>query len=146
MDVSLQEEDGVSVPCFLKEFLIPLFRAGQQLQVLIKLLEFSDGVGSWNRTYEDFLPYWSKISSSHLSHASHMAFSKEGIEKMVLARRDYYKIMMEKLKNQLPNLEFRYHQVISQKPYLFLFTIDSSISSFSSILLVFNIYLPQFMA
>ncbi|XP_023748929.1 uncharacterized protein LOC111897208 isoform X1 [Lactuca sativa] len=109
---TIREEDGVSVPCFLKEFLIPLFRAGQQLQVLIKLLEFSDGVGSWNRTYEDFLPYWSKISSSHLSHASHMAFSKEGIEKMVLARRDYYKIMMEKLKNQLPNLEFRYHQVI----------------------------------
>ena len=108
----LQEEDGVSVPCFLREFLIPLVRAGQQLQVLIKLLEFSDGVGSWNRTYEEFLPYWSRTSSSRLSHASHMAFSKEGIEKMVLERRDYYKTMMEKLKNHLPNLEFRYHQVI----------------------------------
>ncbi|KAL4590315.1 hypothetical protein LXL04_003243 [Taraxacum kok-saghyz] len=110
---TIREEDGVSVPCFLREFLIPLVRAGQQLQVLIKLLEFSDGVGSWNRTYEEFLPYWSRTSSSYLSHASHMAFSKEGIEKMVLERRDYYKTMMEKLKNHLPNLEFRYHQVIS---------------------------------
>ncbi|PWA48898.1 hypothetical protein CTI12_AA486760 [Artemisia annua] len=109
---SIREHDGVSVPCFLRDFLIPLLRAGQQLQVLIKLLEFSDGVGSWNRTYEDFLPYWSRMSSSRLSHAFDMAFSKEGIEMMVLARRDYYTIMMEKLKNHLPNLEFKYHQVI----------------------------------
>ncbi|KAI3707444.1 hypothetical protein L6452_25973 [Arctium lappa] len=109
---TIREQDGVSVPCFLKDFLIPLFRAGEQLQVLIKLLEFSDGVGSWNRTYEDFLPYWSRMSSSRLSHASHLSFSKEGIDMIVLARRRYYKIMMEKLKNHLPNLEFKYHQVI----------------------------------
>ncbi|KAF5816289.1 putative gamma-tubulin complex component protein [Helianthus annuus] len=111
--VTIREQDGVYVPCFLKEFLIPLFRAGQQLQVLIKLLEFSDGVGSWNRTYEDFLPYWSRMSSSRLSHAFHMDFNKAGIEMMVLKRRDYYQIMMEKLKNHLPNLEFKYHQVIT---------------------------------
>ncbi|KAJ0802914.1 putative gamma-tubulin complex component protein [Helianthus annuus] len=111
--VTIREQDGVYVPCFLREFLIPLFRAGQQLQVLIKLLEFSDGVGSWNRTYEDFLPYWSRMSSSRLSHAFHMDFNKEGIEMMVLKRRDYYQIMMEKLKNHLPNLEFKYHQVIT---------------------------------
>lgn len=110
-----QEQDGVFVPCFLREFLIPLFRAGQQLQVLIKVLEFSDGVGSWNRTYEDFLPYWSRMSSSRLSHAFHMDFSKEGIEMMVVKRNDYYKIMMEKLENRLPNLEFKHHQVISSK-------------------------------
>ncbi|GJT28947.1 gamma-tubulin complex component 6 isoform X2 [Tanacetum coccineum] len=109
---TIREQVGVSVPCFLRDFLIPLLRAGQQLQVLIKLLEFSDGVGSWNRTYEDFLPYWNRMSSSRLSHAFDMAFTKAGIEMMVLARRDYYKIMMEKLKNHLPNLEFKYHQVI----------------------------------
>nr|XP_043613842.1 uncharacterized protein LOC122585783 [Erigeron canadensis] len=109
---TIREQGGVSVPCFLRDSLIPLFRAGQQLQVLIKLLEFSDGVGSWNRTYEDFLPYWSRMSSSRVLHAFHMAFTKEGIETMVLARRDYYKVMMEKLKNHLPNLEFRYHQVV----------------------------------
>ncbi|KAK9066272.1 hypothetical protein SSX86_013593 [Deinandra increscens subsp. villosa] len=111
--VTIREEDGVLVPCFLRELLIPLFRAGQQLQVLIKLLELSDGVGSWNRTYEDFLPYWSRKSSYHLSHAFHLDFSKEGIEMMVLKRRDYYRMMMEKLENHLPNLEFKYHQVIS---------------------------------
>lgn len=102
--------------------MIPLLRAGQQLQVLIKLLEFSDGVGSWNRTYEDFLPYWSRMSSSRLSHAFDMAFSNEGIEMMVLARRDYYTIMMEKLKNHLPNLEFKYHQVILSNANLFMLT------------------------
>lgn len=101
---SFQEQDGVSVPCFLKDLLNPLFRAGQQLQVLIKLLEFSDGVGSWNPT-----------SSSRLSDAFHMAFSKKEIEMIVLTRRDYYRIMMEKLKNHLPNLEFKYHQVILSK-------------------------------
>ncbi|XP_071730838.1 uncharacterized protein [Rutidosis leptorrhynchoides] len=109
---TIGEQDGVIVPCFLKDFLIPLFRAGQQLQVLIKLLEFSDGVGSWNRTYEDFLPYWSKMASSRLLH-SNMSFSKEGIEMAVLARSDYYKIMMEKLESHLPNLEFKYHQIIA---------------------------------
>ncbi|KAD4178283.1 hypothetical protein E3N88_26874 [Mikania micrantha] len=108
-----QEGHGVFVPCFLREFLTPLFRAGQQLQVLIKLLEFSNGVGSWNRTYEDFLPYWSRMSSSELSHVFHMDFSKNGIEMMVLKRRDYYNTMMEKLKNHLPDLEFKYHQIIS---------------------------------
>ncbi|XP_071692589.1 uncharacterized protein [Rutidosis leptorrhynchoides] len=109
---TIREQDGAIVPCFLKDFLIPLFRAGQQLQVLIKLLEFSDGVGSWNRTYEDFLPYWSKMASCRLSH-SNMSFSKEGIEMVVLERSDYYKIMMEKLESHLPNLEFKYHQVIA---------------------------------
>ncbi|XP_071694657.1 uncharacterized protein [Rutidosis leptorrhynchoides] len=109
---TIREKEGVIVPYFLKEFLNPLCRAGQQLQVLIKLLEFSDGVGSWNRTYEDFLPYWSKMASCRLSH-SNMSFSKEGIEMVVLARSDYYKIMMEKLESRLPNLEFKYHQAIA---------------------------------
>ncbi|KAK2976400.1 hypothetical protein RJ640_008110, partial [Escallonia rubra] len=37
------EQDGIAVPCFLKDFLVPLLRAGQQLQVLMKLLELSIG-------------------------------------------------------------------------------------------------------
>ncbi|KAJ0078980.1 hypothetical protein Patl1_23692 [Pistacia atlantica] len=31
---TFREQDGVSIPCFLKQFLIPLVRAGQQLQVV----------------------------------------------------------------------------------------------------------------
>ncbi|XP_076894558.1 uncharacterized protein LOC143546886 [Bidens hawaiensis] len=53
------------------------------------------------------------MSSSRLSHAFHMDFSKEGIEMMVGKRSDYYKTMMEKLENRLPNLEFKHHQVIT---------------------------------
>ncbi|KVH88343.1 hypothetical protein Ccrd_024043 [Cynara cardunculus var. scolymus] len=29
---TIREQDGISVPCFLQDFLIPLFRAGEQLQ------------------------------------------------------------------------------------------------------------------
>lgn len=112
LNLSPQERDGVAVPCFLKEFLIPLFRAGQQLQVLMKLLELSDNAGTWNRAYEDFLPYWSGLSNDSLPHSSPLNFSKGGIETIVLARNSYYKRMMEKLENLPTELDFRYPQVI----------------------------------
>ncbi|KAE8729385.1 hypothetical protein F3Y22_tig00003715pilonHSYRG00001 [Hibiscus syriacus] len=35
----IAERNGAAVPCFLKDILVPLVRAGQQLQVLMKLLE-----------------------------------------------------------------------------------------------------------
>lgn len=78
----------------------------------MKLLELCNDVGSWNRTYEDFLPYWNGVSSDCLSHASPLAFNKESIQALVFARNNYYKYMMEKLGNLLINLEFRYQQVI----------------------------------
>ncbi|KAM7528373.1 hypothetical protein LguiB_031783 [Lonicera macranthoides] len=107
--------DGVAVPCFLKELLIPLFRAGQQLQVLMKLLELSDNVGTWNRAYEDFLPYWSGLSNDYLPHSSPLTFSKGGIETIVLARNGYYKRMMEKLENLPTELDFRYPQLYTKR-------------------------------
>lgn len=107
-----QERDGVPVPCFLKEFLIPLVRAGQQLQVLVKLLEFCAFVAPNNHTYESFLPCWSGFSSNCPSSISPLTFSKGNIEAMVLSRDCYYKRMQEKLEDLLTELEFRFQQVV----------------------------------
>lgn len=107
-----QERDGVPVPCFLKDFLIPLFRAGQQLQVLAKLLELCTFVAPKNHTHESFLPCWSGFSSNCPSYASPLTFSKGNIEAMVLSRECYYKRMQDQLQNLLTELEFRFQQVV----------------------------------
>ncbi|XP_062015511.1 uncharacterized protein LOC133732069 isoform X1 [Rosa rugosa] len=111
---TIRERDGVPVPCFLKDFLLPLFRAGQQLQVLAKLLELCTFVAPKNHTYESFLPCWSGFSSNCPSYASPLSFSKGNIEAMVLSRECYYKRMQDQLQNLLTELEFRFQQVISQ--------------------------------
>lgn len=112
-----QEQDGVAIPCFLKDFLVPLVRAGQQLQVLLKLLELCIHVATGAYSSEDFLPCWSGFSNSVPSCLSPLTFSRDDIEAMVLARDSYYKGMDEKLIGLLTNLEIRYQQVI--KPYNF---------------------------
>ncbi|KAE8037663.1 hypothetical protein FH972_010235 [Carpinus fangiana] len=109
---SIRERDGVAIPCFLKDFLNPLVRAGQQLQVIMKLLELYIYVATENNTYEDFLPCWSGFSSIYPSYASPVTFSKVNIEAMVLARDSYYKMMQKKLEYLLTKLEFRYEQVV----------------------------------
>ncbi|XP_059430349.1 uncharacterized protein LOC132163972 isoform X4 [Corylus avellana] len=109
---SIRERDGVAIPCFLKDFLNPLVRAGQQLQVIMKLLELYIYVATGDNTYEDFLPCWSGFSSIYPSYASPVTFSKVNIEAMVLARDSYYKMMQKKLEYLLTKLEFRYEQVV----------------------------------
>ncbi|KAL7202889.1 hypothetical protein ACSBR1_034362 [Camellia fascicularis] len=109
---TIRERDGVAVPCFLKDFSIPLVRAGQQLQVLMKLLELCSHVGTVNHTYEDILPCWSGFSSDHPYYASPLTFNQGSIEAMVLARSNYYKRMLEKLDTILTKLEIRYQQVV----------------------------------
>lgn len=91
--------------------MVPLFRAGQQLQILMKLLELSDNVGSWDHIYEDIFPFWKGLHSNFLPNASPLTFNKEGIEAMVLARNEFYRQMMEKLENLSMKLNFRYLQV-----------------------------------
>lgn len=108
-----QERDGVTIPCFLKDHLIPLTRAGQQLQVLMKLLELCTYVASNEHSYEDLLPHWNAFSSNHLPNACPITFKKENIETRVISRGSYYKMMLEKLESLLTKLEFRYQQVIT---------------------------------
>ncbi|XP_062082397.1 uncharacterized protein LOC133788811 isoform X2 [Humulus lupulus] len=110
---SIRERDGVTIPCFLKDHLIPLVRAGQQLQVIMKLLELCTYVASNNHSYEDLLPCWNAFSSIHPSNACPITFKKENIETTVLARGSYYKGMLEKLECLLTKLEFKYQQVVS---------------------------------
>uniref|UniRef100_A0A2N9EPG6 Gamma-tubulin complex component n=1 Tax=Fagus sylvatica TaxID=28930 RepID=A0A2N9EPG6_FAGSY len=124
---SIREQDGVAVPCFLKDFLVPLVRAGQQLQVLMKLLEMYIYVATGDHTHEDFLPCWSGFSSSYLSSASPVSFSKVNIEAMVLARDSYYKMMQEKLEFLLTKLKFRHEQLVPCSPETVFFANDGRI-------------------
>ncbi|KAK7308197.1 hypothetical protein VNO77_41797 [Canavalia gladiata] len=115
---SVKVRDGVPIPEFLKDFLVPLVRAGQQLQVLLKLLELCIHVAAGEHTSDDFLPCWSGFSSSNLSYSSLLTFSKDAIEAMVLARENYYKRMNEKIESLLSCLEVRYQQVIMAVVFL----------------------------
>ncbi|CAI0452396.1 unnamed protein product [Linum tenue] len=108
---SIKERDGVSVPCFLKDSLSPIIRAGQQLQVLKKLLEFCAYVGSDDHTYDDFLPSWNGYSSNHMFCTTPLIFSKGYLEEMVIARNNYYVNMQDKIEKLLSGLELRYQQV-----------------------------------
>lgn len=107
-----QEQDGVSVPCFLKDVLIPLVRVGQQLQVLVKLLELCTFVATNDHTYEGFLPCWTGFSGNCPYYSSPLTFIKGNVEAMLLSRDRYYRRMQEKLENLSAKLEFRYQQVI----------------------------------
>ncbi|KAA8543954.1 hypothetical protein F0562_021869 [Nyssa sinensis] len=104
---TIREQDGVAFPCFLKDYLIPLLRAGQQLQVLTKLLELCNHVGTGSCSYADILPCWSDFSSTCPSYASPMTFNKGSIEAMVVARNNYYKMMLKKLESLLEKLEIK---------------------------------------
>lgn len=118
---SITEREGAAVPCFLKDVLIPLVRAGQQLQVLMKFLELRKYVDPGNHTYSDFLTCWSGFASSNPFYASSITFGKENIDALFLMRNSYYERMQEKLENLLTGLEFSYEQVISccAEPLLF---------------------------
>ncbi|KAF3512803.1 hypothetical protein F2Q69_00006695 [Brassica cretica] len=92
-----REQEGGLVPCFLDGFLEPILRAGQQLQVITKLLELCNLSASGLRNYADLLPYWTHYSSSSLVYPSPITFSKLHIEVMIQKRDDYYRRMQEKL-------------------------------------------------
>ncbi|XP_059625125.1 uncharacterized protein LOC132268306 isoform X2 [Cornus florida] len=110
---TIRERDGAAVPCFLKDYLIPLFRAGQQLEVLMKLLELCNHVGTGNHVYDDILPRWSDFSNNRPYYESPLTFNKESIKAMVLERNKYYKMILEKLENFLTKLKIRSRQVVS---------------------------------
>ncbi|XP_028799985.1 LOW QUALITY PROTEIN: spindle pole body component alp4-like, partial [Neltuma alba] len=116
---SCRERVGVAVPCFLRDSLVPLVRAGQQLQVLLKLLELCIHVATRDHSSQDFLPCWSGFSNNGSSYLSPLTFSRDDIEAMVLARDNYYKRMNEKLKSLFSNLEIRYQQVATHAPLPF---------------------------
>ncbi|KAI5423592.1 uncharacterized protein LOC127076879 isoform X1 [Lathyrus oleraceus] len=113
---SIRLRDGVPVPGFLKDLLVPLVRAGQQLRVLLKLLELCIDVAAGKHSSDDFLPCWSGFSSNNLPYFSPLTFNKDIIQNMVLARKSYYKRMNEKIESLLSSLEVRYQQVPMPTP------------------------------
>ncbi|KAJ6717126.1 GAMMA-TUBULIN COMPLEX COMPONENT 5 [Salix koriyanagi] len=58
-------QDRVAVPCFLKDFVIPIVRAGQQLQVIKKLFELCNYVGPEDYTLKDILKTWHRQVVPH---------------------------------------------------------------------------------
>lgn len=110
-NLTQEERDGVAVPCFLRHYLIPLLRAGQQLQVLIKLRELCKFAAD-DHIHEDVLPSWNGFSSYHPTYATSLTFNKVKLESMVTARSSFYTRMQKKLENILTKIEIRYQQVM----------------------------------
>lgn len=105
---SIRVRDGVSVPCFLENSCLPLLRAGQQLHVLIKLLELCNCVRAGDQAYEDILPCWKGSSRIPLSTMSPLTFSTTKLEELVLVRESMYKVMQEKLQILIAGLDKTY--------------------------------------
>ncbi|ESQ37583.1 hypothetical protein EUTSA_v10002374mg [Eutrema salsugineum] len=93
----VREQEGGLVPCFLDGFLVPILRAGQQLQVITKLLELCNLPVSGHKNYADLLPCWTHYSTTSPLYPAPINFSKLHIEVMIQKRDDYYRIMHEKL-------------------------------------------------
>ncbi|GFP91158.1 gamma-tubulin complex component 6 [Phtheirospermum japonicum] len=101
--------DGAAVPCFLEECLVPLCRTGQQLQVIMKLLELSNNVGTCD-THAEILPSLVGLSSEYPWFAFPLSFDKGTIEIMTHVRASYYQKMLEKSGNILPKFDFSFRQ------------------------------------
>ncbi|XP_011080519.1 uncharacterized protein LOC105163762 isoform X2 [Sesamum indicum] len=114
---TIRVRDGAAVPCFLEECLVPLCRTGQQLQVIMKLLELSISVGACD-TLEEILPCLVGLSNEHLWFAFPLTFDKGTIETLVLMRASYYQQMLEKIESILLKFDFTYRQSTSQSASL----------------------------
>ncbi|KAJ4970863.1 hypothetical protein NE237_003962 [Protea cynaroides] len=108
----VKEQAGVAIPCFLEDFCIPILRAGQQLQVLIKLLDLCNYMGSGDCNYEDILPFWNGSSSENISYFSLLTFNKRSIEEIILTRENMYKTMQEKLQNLFTGIDTKCQKVV----------------------------------
>ncbi|KAL8144074.1 hypothetical protein V2J09_017106 [Rumex salicifolius] len=107
---TIRVRDGVSVPSFLKDFIVPLLRAGQQLKVILKLLEFCKHITTGEHTFEDVLPGCGGLSISDFVYASTLSFNKKEIEDRVISRKKFYRNLLEKLEHVMKNFEIRYYQ------------------------------------
>ncbi|XP_055833261.1 uncharacterized protein LOC129902197 [Solanum dulcamara] len=110
---SVRVREGV-LPSFLEDCLFPLFRAGQQLQIIMKLFEFCNTFGPFNGIREEFLPGIRGFSSEFPSFISSLLFEKGAIETMVVSRNSYYQRMLEKIDNVFTKSEFRFQEISLQ--------------------------------
>ncbi|XP_039139788.1 uncharacterized protein LOC120277109 isoform X2 [Dioscorea cayenensis subsp. rotundata] len=125
-DLSLayvKELDFISVPCFLEDASRPLIRAGQQLQVLVKLLKLCNyGIFGYNNygrendpkdlpNLEDVLPCWEGVSSDSAFLLNPMMFCRKDLGDLVEKRNTMYQMMLDKLHHFFTKLDVKYHQL-----------------------------------
>ncbi|XP_042002632.1 uncharacterized protein LOC121751889 [Salvia splendens] len=139
---TIRVRDEVAVPCFLHECLIPLCRTGQQLQVIMKLLDLSNDVGTCF-CHEKILPRLVGLANEYPG-SFPLIFDKEAIEEMVHVRASYHQQLLEKVDSILDKLDFSSRQTAhlgvslslannlkSQNHQAYSATEESSISSLS---------------
>lgn len=112
--------DEVPMPCFLQESLIPLCRTGQQLQVIMKLLDLSTDAGTCF-CHEKILPRLVGLASEYPG-SFPLIFDKEAIEEMVHVRANYHQQLLEKVDSILDKLDFSYRQVLFLSDFQFFTT------------------------
>ncbi|KAG8083047.1 hypothetical protein GUJ93_ZPchr0014g46776 [Zizania palustris] len=108
--LSLKGTNHVSAPCFLKDICHPLLRTGQQLQVLMKLLEScylsgtaGDACSFHNIIHlEEILPWFDTSVESSMNS---LTFSKSRMETVICQRNAMYKSMIQKLHHFFSNVE-----------------------------------------
>ncbi|KAF0893392.1 hypothetical protein E2562_024212 [Oryza meyeriana var. granulata] len=108
--LSLKGTNHVSAPCFLKDICHPLLRTGQQLQVLMKLLEScnlsdtgGDAYASRNIIHlEEILPWFDTSIESSMNS---FTFSKSRVEAVIFQRDAMYKSMIQKLHHFFSNVK-----------------------------------------
>ncbi|CAH2065522.1 unnamed protein product [Thlaspi arvense] len=108
----VREQEGGLVPCFLDGFLIPILRAGQQLQVITKLLELCNLSASGHKYYADLLPCWTHYCTTSSTYPSPITFNKLHIEVMIQKRDDYYR----RIQKKLGDLSKKFELFIGQVP------------------------------
>ncbi|KAI0501283.1 hypothetical protein KFK09_016227 [Dendrobium nobile] len=107
---TIKELSGVSIPCFLKDVCYQLLRAGQQLQVLLKLLDLCDLSFSGENVpcdlsvLREILPFWVNSSSELDLLSNPLIFDINVMEDLIQKRDIKYRNMMEKLQNYLLKL------------------------------------------
>ncbi|KAL8055684.1 hypothetical protein ABFX02_04G071400 [Erythranthe guttata] len=106
---TIRVRDGAALPCFLEECLIPLCRTGQQLQVIMKLLDLSNHVGTCH-THEEILPSLVGLSNEYPWFAFPFTFDKGTIKTMSLVRAGYYQQMLDKIETIITKFDFSFQQ------------------------------------
>ncbi|KAJ6796586.1 Uncharacterized protein M6B38_219255 [Iris pallida] len=112
-----QCRDCSSVPCFLKDICRPLLRAGQQIEVLVKLLNLCSSVVLEEHlpcslaTVKDILPCWFDAPYNSAPQLNPLTFSKKGIEVLICNRETMYKSMLERLQFFFTKLDGKYQRM-----------------------------------
>ncbi|ONK74272.1 uncharacterized protein A4U43_C03F4550 [Asparagus officinalis] len=119
---SIKERESSSIPCFLKDVCRPLIRAGQQLEVLEKLLNVCNFSVLEDYEYchladlEDVLPGRVGMLSNTAPFLNQLTFSRKGVQALLLKREIMYEAAVKELQIFFTNLNLsyqrRHHSVI----------------------------------